>query len=612
VRGTRLLTSLLLALTLAAACGRSTRHGDLASSGEGGSAAGEGGSPPSGGGTSAGSQAQAGTSSGGSGRAGAPEIAGEPSVVAGAAGEGGALGMAGGGAGGEGGEPRPSPVCDDGNPCTLDSFSAASCHHDPLPDGRPCEDGNLCTLGDKCAAGVCTPGPAQTGPGQALGSVETYGADLAFTAGDKRFAFVDVPALPARLTLASVASGALAAEDQVDIDESVGFSFIGAAWDDLIAVADGDTSFGLNGPSRNLQLFSIAADGTLTPHAVVPITPGSQTNPANTTMVGRGSRLFLCQNWAFFGPATGTLMWWDVSDPDAPVLIAQGSTRGQCGSIAASEDGARVYVNTINGVIWTDLSTWVSGDLTFAAAPLVATDAGLSLRGDRLIARSGEDIRVFDESDRSLLSSFTVIGANAAALTDAGIFVESDGSVAGGTENAIGLYDLSGNTLQTMTVSKLAYARDITSQRAIAGPGYVMDTLTHRLFAVSASGFDEVEQPQVGAMSWAFAGDDVLHTRGNLTAHRIDVSDPTAPVILAGGPTREPLLGIKLDTSLAPASLVSETDPSPSFFSGADPATVAVNPPLGHATRERRRRRALRGDGVVRAARRPNDAIVGG
>ncbi|HXK19044.1 MAG TPA: hypothetical protein VNG33_14630, partial [Polyangiaceae bacterium] len=66
--------------------------------------------------------------------------------------------------------------------------------------------------------------------------------------------------------------------------------------------------------------------------------------------------------------------------------------------------------------------------------------------------------------------------------------------------------------------------------------------------------------------------------------HRIDVSDPSAPVMLAGGPTREPLFGIKLDTSLSPASLVSETDPSPSFFSGADPATVAVNPSFGHAT----------------------------
>jgi hypothetical protein len=585
--GRRLQGSMLLALVLASACGRSTRHDNRAiasNGGVGGDGADAGAGPVSAGNTSGGTHSDAGTSSGGVSVAGAPEVAGEPSVNPGAAGEGGALSAA-GGAGGEAGELVPSPICDDGNPCTLDSFDSGSCHHDPAPDGRLCEDGSFCTLGDHCTAGACVPGALQNGPGGALGNLETYGMGLSIAAGDKRFAFVDSPALPARLTLAEVDdAGVLRTQDQLSVDQNVGFSFIGTAWDDLIALADGDTGFGLNGPSRNMQLFSVEADGQLTAHAVVPITPGSQNNPANTSMVGRGSRLFLCHNWGFFSPPAGTLMWWDVSDPDAPVLVAQGSTKGQCGSIVVSEDGERVYVNTVSGVIWTDLSSWISGDLTFAAEPLVPMDAGLSLRGDRLILRSGEDIRVFDESDHSELASFTVVGANGAALTNAGIFVEADGSSPGGTDNGIGLYDLSGNAIQTRWVSKLAYARDLTSQKAVATESYAIDTLTHRLFAIGPNGFEEIEQPQVGALSWAFAGKDALHTRGNMSAHRIDVSDPLAPVILAGGPTREPVLGIKLDVSLTPASLIAETDPSPSFFSGPDPAIVAVNPLLGHAT----------------------------
>lgn len=588
MRTQRFWVAVLFGSALASACGRSARDGGGPLSSEAGAS---GGWQPEGG-SSAGKQSDAGTSSGGVSVAGAPEMAGQAgmdSVTAGAAGTAGESGVGGsalGGAGGAGDEPLPSPVCDDGNSCTIDRYGPAGCQHDHVPDGQLCEDGSFCTLGDRCLAGACVPGAAQNEPGSALGELHTYGSGLAVSPGGSRFAFVDAPAIPARLTLAEVdAQGVLQTRDEVSVDQNVGASFIGTAWDDVIALADGATSFGLNGPSRNLQLFSIEANASLTPHAVVPITPGSAENPANASLIGRGSRLFLCHNWSFFTPPAGTLMWWDVSDLDVPVLVAQGSTKGQCGSLAVSEDGSRVYVNTVNGVLWTDLSTWSSGDLAFAAEPLVANDAGLSLRGDRLVARSGELIRVFDESDHALLESFTVPGANGVALMEAGILVQSDVSSGGGTENRVALHALSGELIQTVTVSKLAYARDIASQKAVASGTYAIDAFTRRMFAVADSGFDEVEQPRVGALSWAFAGqDEALHTRGNLAAHRIDINDPHSPVVLAGGPTREPVLGIKLDVSLAPASLVAETDPSPVFFSGPDPATVAVNAQLGHGT----------------------------
>jgi hypothetical protein len=575
-------TNLLLFAALAAACGQSTRNqGKPAAGGSGG----EGGSAPS----TAGAQSTGGDPSN-EPVAGAPASGGQseggagPSSEGGHENDGGASEVGGAGAGGEGGALLPSPVCDDGNACTVDSFVADGCQHEPAPDGQLCDDGDLCTLGDHCQEGACVPGALQSGPGQALGDLQAFGLGLTVTPGDDHFVFVDTFDFPGRVTVGQVQGDRLEKRGATDIDPAVGSSFIAAAWDDLVAVADGDTSYGLNGPARDMQLFTIEADGSLTPHTVTPITPGSTSNPANTSMTGRGSRLLLCHNWSFFTAPAGTLMWWDVSDPDLPVLVAEGPTNGQCGSIAASVDGERVYVNTVNGVRWTDLSTWTSGPITFATDPLVAMDAGLHVLGDTLVARSGEQLHVFDESDHTLLHSFTVAGANGAALTDAGIVVMSDVATGGGTENALALYDLSGTLLQRVVTSKLAYARDITSQKAIAGAGYAMDVATRRLFAVSPSGFDELHAPGLGAMTWAFAGTDALHLRSNLAASTVDVSDPAAPALLAGGPTREPALGIKLDVSLPPGKLIGETDPPTGFFASRDPTTVLVETNRGHAT----------------------------
>jgi hypothetical protein len=53
-----------------------------------------------------------------------------------------------------GGAPR---VCDDGNPCTLDTCNHKGCVHTPGVGG--CNDGNACTVGDTCVAGQCVSGP---------------------------------------------------------------------------------------------------------------------------------------------------------------------------------------------------------------------------------------------------------------------------------------------------------------------------------------------------------------------------------------------------------------------------------------------------------------------
>jgi hypothetical protein len=46
------------------------------------------------------------------------------------------------------------PGCDDGNPCTDDSFSGGQCVH--TNNTGPCDDHNACTLTDTCQNGACT------------------------------------------------------------------------------------------------------------------------------------------------------------------------------------------------------------------------------------------------------------------------------------------------------------------------------------------------------------------------------------------------------------------------------------------------------------------------
>ena len=50
-------------------------------------------------------------------------------------------------------------LCDDGNPCTVDTcLGVEGCHHEALDAGE-CVDGDPCTAGDHCVAGACIGSP---------------------------------------------------------------------------------------------------------------------------------------------------------------------------------------------------------------------------------------------------------------------------------------------------------------------------------------------------------------------------------------------------------------------------------------------------------------------
>ena len=495
-----------------------------------------------------------------------------------------------GGADAGDGSAEPSPNCDDGNPCTVDSFTAGNCQHDPVPDGRRCEDGDFCTLGDACLSGDCVPGATQTGSARELGRFEGYGSvGAAATPGDDRFLFADETGSLTRLTQARVVGGVLQTQGSLDVPVSffVGAFFdppLLAAWGDLAAVADSDSSIVLNGDPRPIFLVSVSPTGGLSARGSLSLDSDPMITEAIAAMTGRGTRLFVCTNYSvLFSEPIGTLHWIDVSNPDAPVQVAKGSLGSQCGSVAANELGTRLYVNTANGVRFTDLTAWSgSGDLTFATDPVVPTDSSLHVRGDKLLARSGMVLHVLDETTHAELSSFTVAGARAAALSDAGVFVEGDRLVDTGSEYFVALYSLAGDLLHERTVTRFGYVHHIPVRKLAVGAEYAMGSLDHQIFRVTSGGFELIEEPAVGNFSYVYAGDAALHVRGFHSAHRIAVTNPSSPTISAGGPHRYPAFGIKLDESLNPAMLIPEANQQFMFLGEFSYNLVEVSTTRGH------------------------------
>jgi hypothetical protein len=57
--------------------------------------------------------------------------------------------------------PGVAPLCDDSNPCTLDTCGAIEgCQNIDLPDGSSCADGSVCNGDETCQDGTCTSGLA--------------------------------------------------------------------------------------------------------------------------------------------------------------------------------------------------------------------------------------------------------------------------------------------------------------------------------------------------------------------------------------------------------------------------------------------------------------------
>jgi hypothetical protein len=468
--------------------------------------------------------------------------------------------------GGSGGQsPPPTPVCDDGNACTADAFVDGACRNDPLADGTRCDDANFCSGGDHCEAGECVAGELLVGPAEVLGSVPTYGAPAGFSGapiavrGQDRFVFLDNMGVSLRVTLTQAEAGALRTLDSLDLTPGM-ISAVSTAWDGLIAAIDGDSSIIIGGDGRMLRLLSTTEDGLLEERGTLEL-DGSMM----TSMTGHGNRLFLCSNFAFFSDPTGYVSVLDVSDPDSPTFVSEtGFDAGSsCGSMAISEDGARLYVNTSDGVRFTDLTTYAgTGPLEFDAEPLVPIDAAVHVRGQRLLTRTGtgSEITVFDEATHAIEGRFTVADALLAGLAPTGVFVQGARAVGDGSELFAALYDYAGSLLEERIIATSVYRPGVAAQRPAISQNYALAPATMRLLEFTDQGLGDTLTPELGDPGVLFAEPDgAVHARGRYTASHIDVSDPTNPTILAGGPHGGPL-GVRLDTSLSPPALLPDIE----------------------------------------------------
>ncbi|MGC4093705.1 MAG: hypothetical protein QM756_38555 [Polyangiaceae bacterium] len=560
---------------------RTGQAGEAGTGAEGNTEAGAGGVTAAGGkdaGASGGSEITSGGATTSLG--GAPATGGEAGSPIGAGGADSAVGGE-GGAEASGGSAGSAPVldCDDRNVCTRDFALSGACQHEAVPDGAACDDHDFCTLGDRCEKAKCASGTTQTGAGELLGRLPAFGSGTSISFGDDRLLFFDrIEYADGHLTLARVENQSVKRLSSLDVSNTP-WTPVFAAWENLVALSDGSSSVTLNGPPRGLRLFSVER-GTLRERGKVDL-PGA-VGPAIATLAGGGKRAFMCANYSFlFSPVQGTVHWFDVSNPDAPSLVASAELElgTACGSLATSALGERVYVNTVSGVRWADLSKW-SGGTSFEFEPnlVVAENSGLSLRNGRLLARSVDTVRVFDEATLTQQSSFSAAGARGATLT--GDYVFSFGQSADNHELYVALQDLQGALLEQRTIATFPYTVNFSGVRAVAGARVGVSPFGGRLWGLGANGFTPIEQHEMARPEQLRADGAGVHARSRTHWNRLDVSDPANPRWAAGGPHGSTDFGMRLDGASEPRTLVG--DSAPDFLQNVRLANVQVG--YGHGS----------------------------
>jgi hypothetical protein len=131
----------------------------------------------------------------------------------------------------------------------------------------------------------------------------------------------------------------------------------------------------------------------------------------------------------------------DVSDPDAPTAVGRLHMPVDCGSIAVSDDGKRVYVNTSDGVRFVDAAPLdTGGDPTLS--DVFSPTAGVSAGAGHLVLRAADAVRVLRQSDHAEVASVPASGVLAASLAGGRLLLEGFRTVGGGMEGFVALWDV--------------------------------------------------------------------------------------------------------------------------------------------------------------------------
>jgi hypothetical protein len=454
----------------------------------------------------------------------------------------------------DGGDPQAPITCDDQNPCTNDVVEGGACRFDAVEDGRPCDDGDFCTLGDRCRLGQCAAGTRSSGPLARLGTLDTLAGGVIGAIGD-RFLAITGPGRSAHLRVAERHGANLVVV--ASWDGGLDFTF---ASEVLTQPLDGDLVVLGGRQGRALAIFSVSPPSSPSPASIVKRSDAILDGQL-VSLAGHGNRIWACTRDFLRGNEVALV---DVSDPDAPSIVGSIVMPADCGSVATSDDGRRVYVNTQEGVRFIDSSPLESGGNP-TLSDVFAPTAGVSAGAGYLILRESSAVRIVRQGDHGEVISIPVGGALAASLVGEALLVEGWRTTAsGGMEAFAALYDALGASprarLDEVVLQRVPFQGDTGSSfRNAVIAGTVITAIGQRMFDIAERRFVELRIPALTPLDQLSNVVGGVHAVGYASSAMIDASVPQTPVFTAGGSFGVPL---RLETTL------EDSVPGPRLFFG--------------------------------------------
>ncbi len=433
----------------------------------------------------------------------------------------------------DGGHPdaggTPTDGCDDGNPCTIDTVLPSGCLNEPAPDGSPCDDGDFCTLGDQCERGVCEAKVDAFGPLEVQGRIHGFATSRggALPLANGRFLFMDSPWLDSAATVVRLGASGVDVQRRTPIPGLALYDYTefkaAHLGNDRVAWIEGQFF------DQELVIADVLPDGRVEERGRHVLDPAL---PAPRSVVHTGQHLWMCGNDFFTG---GTLVRFDVADPDAPAFSGQMLLGSDiCGTLAANESGSRIYVNTSSGVRWVD----TTGPVPSLEDPIHGVAAPF-VDGDRLYLNASDRIVVLRESDWSPLSELDV-AADGIHPGPSGLWVELTRTVSGGTESVVALYDPlaapDSKPIDEVILQFLPLSATGEPTSLVSNGEFLVHSFMKRIFRFDGTSIRELSHPAQGGLGRLDGRGTSIHVRSRFSAHRVDAEDPTAPFLAAGGP----------------------------------------------------------------------------
>jgi hypothetical protein len=450
------------------------------------------------------------------------------------------------------------PLCADNNPCTQDLFDGSKCTHAPVANGTRCDDGSLCVLAGTCQDGRCGGGTNSTGTLAELGRLDSFGHEhgIVVSTGDGHILFADRIDYQAVLHTAHFDSESLVVEKAVypalsdedslpNIDYGLGLY---AGWPGHVATSAAST--------ENVYLVTLDQAGTptLQPKFNVPRSGGFLVGHVNG-LAGRDHELWVCVNYSFFGPASGTLFRYDLTDPRKPVLIQAVGSPADCGSVAVTPDGKRVYFNSQKGIYWFDPDVTVSPD---AGASADADDggasadagpgrvvvngpfgvnSGLTMFGSTLMARASGSVVLYDADDQSETLRITRDGLMGSTyLPEQQLLVLMREEKQTDNQSKYWLYVQPSNGGAVTDEVLLGGALQVATRIPTSGD-VVFDPRSKAAFRVVGGKLKRLSLPMLGGFGSLIASGQTIEAWSPTAWHSVDVSNPAKPTWLElGGP----------------------------------------------------------------------------